>query len=230
MTAPACLVASLFRARSPDILFLQSAVSDINLSSYTFAGQNLGPASPDRYILFGVALRDEAGGAAETVSTATIAGVAATKIVEIAPTGRVSASLFIAFVPTGTSADVVINATNGCSGAGVSLLRITNLSNTTAFDTATSAAANPASLTLDVPAGGFAVAVDLIYSNANGSATAAWTGLSENSDLILEPVSNDGVFTFASGMFGGGASALVVTCSHSGGDTEHALCAASFGN
>lgn len=91
--------------------FLQVATAQTtNAATYTFTAQNFGTAAPDRYILCAVH-SSSTGTTARSISSLTIGGVNATKVVEItgSATNLTLSAFWIAAVPTGASGNVVVN-------------------------------------------------------------------------------------------------------------------------
>lgn len=161
--------------------YLQTTQDTSDQSTYTFSSQNFGTASSDRYIIIGIAARK--AGAATTISSVTIGGVSATIVAEYSNSDTNSniSALAIANVPTGTTGDVVVVFGATMVRCVITAWSATNLSSATPHDTLTNGSADPTG-TIDVPAGGFAVATAL----SNSVGTVTWTGLTEHSDITLE--------------------------------------------
>lgn len=161
--------------------YLQTTQDTSDQSTYTFSSQNFGTASSDRYIIIGIAARK--AGAATTISSVTIGGVSATIVAEYSNSDTNSniSALAIANVPTGTTGDVVVVFGATMVRCVITAWSATNLSSATPHDTLTNGSADPTG-TIDVPAGGFAVATAL----SNSVGTVTWTGLTEHSDTTLE--------------------------------------------
>lgn len=211
-------------ARRPaaSLAFLQATGSASDLSVYTFSSRNLGSAAAGRYIIVATATRS-ATGAAGRAASVTVAGVAATKIVEVDDGGDTGtgAAIFVASVPTGTTGDIVVTYGAQQLRAGISVYRATGI-NSAAVDTATSTA-NPLSLDTDVPANGFIVGV--AAANA-ASATFSWVGLAEDSDLIIEaPVT----LSTASALFSDHGTKTITATPSNPPTTPSVSCAASWG-
>jgi hypothetical protein len=161
--------------------FLQFASDTSDATTYTFASQNLGAADSGRYIIAVVHCRSTSSA---TLSSASIAGVSATIVVQnntIGVTRNVSA-IIIAAVPSGTTGDVVITFSSGALRCGIQLYRVLGIDGLAASDSDSSTAAAP-SVSIDIPEGGIAIAG---ASSASGSATCTWTNLDEDSDSIIE--------------------------------------------
>lgn len=140
-----------------DLSYTASVGSTANLSSYTFSGLAIGAADSERLVLVGVF---GSSGAGTDIDSVTIGGVAASLVVK-----RVNsesdiqmAGLYIAAVPTGTTADVVVNFNGGKLRAGVGVWRLVGGE---VVDTDFSEGNTPGtstSIALDVPEGGAVVA------------------------------------------------------------------------
>jgi hypothetical protein len=91
-------------------------------SVYTFAAQAIGTAAADRYVVLGFTLIDSAS--SFTIASVSIGGVAATKIITqnegdtVATNANIVSGFYYANVPTGTTADVVITASEGIANSG----------------------------------------------------------------------------------------------------------------
>lgn len=203
------------------ITFLQDAHDAADLTTYTFASQNLGTASSDRYILVAVNSR-ALGATAFNASTVTVQGISATQIVNASSTSTNStmAAIWRAAVPTGTTGDVVVTLNKSALRCSVALYSATGI-DAAANDTDTSTA-NPGAVSIDIPADGFAVAC-----NAAGTTTtfATWTNLTEDYEQLTEGYKS----TSASDGFASTQTGLAVSCEWSGTVTEPATAIASWG-
>lgn len=157
--------------------YLHSKQSQANDTSYTFTAADLGDAAGDRYIIVAVSGR-KAGAATPTITSVTIGGVSATIAVQHFNTVSDTniAGIAIALVPTGTTGDIVVVFPATQVRCAVGVYRATGLSSITASDT-DSATVGP-SVTLDVPANGFAIGTGLTAATT----TATWTELTEKQD------------------------------------------------
>jgi hypothetical protein len=158
--------------------FLQSASDNANLSTYTFASQNLGTAASDRFII--VCYQSRTGGA-NGIGSVTIGGVSAA-LTRDANTGGPAnvAGIAIAKVPSGTTGDVIVVFSATAARCAIQVYRATGI-NQTAIDTDGSTASNP-SVTVDTAAGGIVIGSFV----GAGLTTCSWTGLSEDSDFQVE--------------------------------------------
>lgn len=169
---------------APKVLTFQtSAVNSANLTTYTFSAQAIGTAAADRYVIVGISY----GNNSATVSSVTIGGVSATSIVVAAGTaggwGTIGAAIFIANVPTGTTADVVVTLSAGQNRCGIGVWSATGMSGTTASAT-NSSSASPGSASITIPTGGFGIAVASIAENS--APLVSWTNATERYDSDVE--------------------------------------------
>jgi hypothetical protein len=167
------------------VLTYQTNASDgADLTTYTFSSQAIGTAAADRYVIVGV------GGAntGSNPSSVTIGGVSATNVVQTNG-GIHSGSLWIALVPTGTTANIVVVWPSGLNRCGIGVWSATGLSGTAANDTASSNA-SPGSATVATLAGGFAIGYAFIGYAGTG---VSWTNLTGRFAVSVEAgISNSG--------------------------------------
>ncbi len=153
--------------------YVTSAVSASDLTTYTFSSQSLGTAASNRYIIVAVMAR---AASSQTISTATIAGVTATQLIDFGATNTSNAGFLIAPVPTGTTGDVVVTFTGAMVRCAIGVYRVVNLKSITPVDTATSEA-TPLAGTVDATDGGFVIGA--VFSG--GSITGiTWTGATQS--------------------------------------------------
>lgn len=193
-----------------------------NTATYTFASMDFGAADSDRCLI--VTFTGRKGGAATTISGVTIGGVTATEIVQYSNSDSNSdiSGLYSAIVPTGTSGDVVVSLNDTLVRATGALYRAVGVDScTTPYDFDSDGSADPTT-SLNVPAGGFAVAAAL--SNSNSSAT--WTGLTEDFDGTLESFVT---YTGASEEFVSEQVGLTITADFASSGTTPVAVFASWG-
>jgi len=183
--------------------------------TYTFSTRAIGSAAVNRYVICSV----ETNGTGAAISSVTIGGVGATQIVNaLNSSGRVS--IWIAAVPTGTTATVVVVfAGGGENRCGIGLWAAYGI-NPTAFDSKSSTA-NPGSVSLAIPYNGVVVGVAIGIS-----ATFTWTVLSENFDTTI---GSTVTHTGASAAIGTATSGTTITVTRSSTAASDNFCAASFG-
>lgn len=176
--------------------FLQQATSTADSSSYTFASQNLGAADAARYIIVGIQCRRTLN--TNTISSVTVGGVTASLVVTADRGNQSKCAIYIAAVPTGTTGDVVVTFSGTANRCGIALWSAVGISSATASDTDSSITGTAPTMSIDVPAGGFAVAVGC----ENALTTATWTGLTERSDTQAEITMTSASDEFASAQTG----------------------------
>lgn len=159
------------------LTFLQ-ANGSADATTHTFSGENLGTASADRYIIVNVSGRS--GVAGRTISSVTIGGVTATESVQAGDANNKSvAGIYIANVPTGATGDIVVTF-SGSKVCGIGVYHATNLASTTPTDTGSdTSGTSPLSDTLNINAGGFAIACSLEFDPS-----MTWTNLDEDYDEV----------------------------------------------
>lgn len=141
-------------------------------SSFNFATQAIGIAAANRHVVVGISTR-----ATVTVSTVTIGGVSASSVVAI-NAGGTQVSMWIAAVPTGTTATVAVTTSGSCARCFLGVWAMYGSSGT-ASDTFSTATGDPLAATgFDVQANGVAIG----YMFDNNNSTATWTNLTERFD------------------------------------------------
>lgn len=175
----------------------------------TFTSQNFGPAAANRYIVIGTT----------ALTTVTVGGVSATKMVSVTSSNGTSA-LWVAAVPTGTSGTVVVNGSGSQTTAFAAYSMIGNASPTPgATNTSTT---NPPSASIAIPTRGVAIAFCL---SENG-ATPVWTGLTGDVDLFID---NSHPRTAAAHLAVNAGATPTAQCSSAGNNGVNAMVLASWG-
>ena len=211
-----------------ELSFLQGSVSGDDSATYTFSSQNLGAADPNRWIVVcatGIQV------SARTIDTVTVGGVSATKLVEAESTAGSAfrdVSIWVAYVPTGTTGDIVLTFSSGLVRAGYSAYRlITSTNPTTAYDTETDITTSGSDLSVSInrPDNGVVIAATMALCSTATSVT--WAGTSENYDAAYPDAAAQGM---SSSSVASGASPLTVTATIGGTLVANgqALAAASF--
>ena len=199
------------------ISFTDNAAETADGTSATFSGRAIGAASTDRIVVIGVTCN-----AGEPITSATIGGISASEVVAgDAAGGTAYAALWQAPVPTGTTADIVVNFTGTSFRTGLGVWAIYSASSTVT-DTGSSTA-DPSTDTLNISAGGVAIGM----ANASGGGTLStytWTGLTEKFDAAVEV--ND-AYSGASDAFAVAQTALSIEANPTS-NTQWALACASW--
>jgi len=154
-------------------------------TTYTFAGQNIGSASSTRYVVAAVSLISSS---ARTISSVTIGGVTAT----VVPNGQTETlsfqytiAFYIAAVPTGSTASIVVTASGVCDAAALSgVWAVYDLNSATPVDSdGDPTGASPFSVpSVTTSADGILLAAGMYLRNS-GTAAFGWTNATERSDL-----------------------------------------------
>lgn len=172
---------------------------------FTFTSKAAGAAASNRYLL--AAISGRSGSTATDITSVTIGGIAATNVIRVFGAGSGSGenvtAIYIAAVPTGTTATVVVTFNVNFARCSVSLYRAVDLVSSTATATASSLVANPTG-TFNVSAGGFAIGA--AYTQATSSFT--WTNLTENVDTTTNFTNT---YTAASSNFATAQTSLAIT-------------------
>jgi hypothetical protein len=196
--------------------------SGTDASSYTFSAVPIGTAAADRWC---IALIKWRRATPTTLTSVTIGGVTASLVKERnydsggggSTTGL---SIWVANVPTGTTADLVVTLAATVLRCAYALATVNGI-NPTATDTAEATGADPLAATIDVAEDGVIAAV---ASNAN-TATGAWSGLTEDVDANVEASSWYGVAYHDDAT---AESNRAISCDLTGTISDHVMIAASF--
>jgi hypothetical protein len=166
---------------------LTTSTSD--LSTYTFSSQAIGTASTTRRVVVAVHCGRDTG-ASPSLSSATIGGVSATIHATQSGSGGGFygyAAIISATVPTGTTADVVLNLSATSYWAGITVIAIDGLNSTTPTATATdnTLSSGVLSNSLTWSADGFVIAA----ATFGTSSSTTWaTSVTERWDSLIDSV------------------------------------------
>jgi hypothetical protein len=194
-----------------------------NLTTYTFAAANIGAANPRRSLIVGITHSD---GSPRTIDTVTVGGQSMSLIFDqqYAGSGTFRCSFWgIQFADTftDTTADIVVTHSASVGHCVINVWAVYNLQSISAFDTAADTGINvTSSLNLDVPTSGAAFGL----SNGNLSATATWTGLTEDADAVIETIGGSA----ASGVFASSETNRTITVDLTGTQTSQNAAAISL--
>lgn len=152
-------------------------------SSWTFSDEDLGYPYPDRYILLAIAANAN-GGQTNDITSATINGVTASEAHGYA-NANTTCHFFIAHVPTGSTGDIVVNASYSgpTSGCQLRVYSIRGLASTTPTHSQTGdESSDVVSLTTSCNAKSliFSMVSWANYPNADG--TTSWVNATESED------------------------------------------------
>ncbi|MDO8839646.1 MAG: hypothetical protein Q7V31_12035 [Parvibaculum sp.] len=156
------------------------AQDNTNQITYTFTGRPFGPAAADRVII--AVLSWEQNSSARDFVSATIGGVAATLHVERTRV-QAGSAIISALVPAGTSGTISFTLSATANSGGVAgVYAVTGLVNAAPHHTASmgGTGTGPASVTLNLPTGGFAIAGGMTYNSDGGP--HGWTFATKNQE------------------------------------------------
>jgi hypothetical protein len=196
------------------------------LATYTFTGMAIGAASTDRLVVALISGRD-GGNTGRTISSVTIGGIAATqaRLDTRNNSGSEISGIYVAMIPTGTTANVVVNYNAAIAKMHVTLVAVKGVSSATATSSAGATSAGGVTLSatgLNIPANGILFSVGAI----NGTRTTTMTGITEKVDAIYDNAMHAAGWT----IFPSVQSAKTVTYTFSGSALDRSvLSAASFG-
>jgi hypothetical protein len=189
------------------ITFTTSATDAANLTTYSFASQNVGAdatGSDTRYTVLAIGW---GAAALRTVSSASACGVAATAVDAASVTSAGSAIYYANTTGLGTSCTISYTLSGAALQGGIGVYRMINPGSITATDTTCTTATGTGgvvTLNLNIASGGKAVASIL----AVGALASTWSGLTEDFDINIETT---GWFTGANGGSAGSPHAVVNT-------------------
>ena len=228
---PSIFVASSFGFVDVDatVQFAGSTVDPTNATTKTFSNHAIGTASLTRKTLVMVDFAGTVGD--ENVLSVSVGGVTASVLARSNSTGGGRPmEAWLAETPSGTvagsTADIVVvsNDSNWSEvGIGVYALESGEF-----YDSFTSQA-NPGTGQITVPAGGVAIAANLLANSTSATSSFAWSAnMTENYDEALD--TNTSRHTGASAAFSSLQEEVTITSTPTGdADSQWALAAVSFG-
>ena len=160
------------------VTFVASYVDASNLTTYTYSAVDLGPSRAKKVIIVpscGI------GGTVPAVSTLTVDGVSASFVgAQSNGFGETRSEIWQVELTANPSGTVVVTYASGATRAGIGVYWASD--SASAASHVQTSNANPTTVSINVPAGGYCVAVS---SNNNDDVTA-WTGITERFDDLLE--------------------------------------------
>lgn len=186
-------------------------------TTFTFTSVSIGTASSTRYVVVAMI----AQGASASPTSVTVGGISATSAAA-AVTSSNRAELWIAAVPTGTTANIVVTFAASTTRCAVGSFSVYDITSTTPVNTATSSGST--SMTLSVNTNANSVVIGTAFSS--GSAPdATWVGVTESYDT--DSFSSGGGRTATAGIATGVVSATprTVTCVITGSSSPVGVCA-----
>jgi len=169
------------------VIFRGNQEFDANASSYTVSAADLGDASADRYVM--IACGGRGSTSAAVISSVTVGGVSATEVGSVTSGSgsfRSTAKSYVINVPTGTTADIVVNFSGSVLRAGVSWWTDDNLGSTTPHDTGVSTSSSTLTTSVDKTDNGWIQ----VYSQNFGSDPCAPIGYTEEFEENIEGSGN----------------------------------------
>lgn len=204
------------------IVYTDYEIQNSGATTYTYTGKAIGTAAGSRRVI--VAIAGDTNVGSRTISSVTIGGVSATQAVTAENAGTVlhRLAIYIAIVPTGTTADVVVTYSAAQLRSAVAVYAAYGLKSSTATSTGTDTDdSDPMTASLTISAGGIAVAIAMNYYSTSQT-NYAWTNITEDNDNVYSSLV--GVSSgHASGAFSG-----TVTANQNGSGTNYStmVCAA----
>lgn len=198
--------------------FFENSATDTSsqTSSYTFSSVAIAARSGVRHIVLAVDVRLVGA----VFGTITANGATATIAVQ-ETSGSGTALAIVAVDSAATSLDVVVNFTGGtASGARIELYSLLDLETATASSPVTSTA-NPASMTVTVPAHG--IGIFLARDFHSGDATHTWANANKDDETFYDGAINLSVASINPET---AQTGLVVTCTRSASTNSRAAVAA----
>lgn len=175
---------------TPTITFLQCTNNTSDLTTYSFAGVNIGTANATRSLVISVSGRDSA--TVFTVSTVTVDGSGATERLEL-NVGDTVGDLYTIAWPTGTTATIAVTFSEAVITAGICVGTLNDAASLVPNDTASvNNGTTGTTITLDTDVSAFGVAVGFCFS---GNDTWNWTGLTERDDHEVAPAGTGSLFS-----------------------------------
>lgn len=162
------------------ISFVGCTESSTDQTTYTFTDHATGTAG-NRWTIVGVASFE--GTTDFSTASMTVGGNAASEVVDSADTGALTqAALYIISNPSGTTATIVVTASEAIAAMNICVWAAYDILSATAHDTGTDfeTASAALDLSLNVPTDGIGVA--MTASNAFSSPATTWTGMTERVD------------------------------------------------
>lgn len=207
--------------------YVSSNKSETDLTTYSFASQDIGTAAADRIVV--VAPFFNAGGSL-TISSATLGGSGMTPIITaLNDTGSATTgvALYALAYPTGTTATIEFTLSGGAVRGGIGVWTLSGKTGSVAaYDTGSSATGDPTTTNVDIPNLGCLITVAGCANS--GALTVTWTGPSEDFDITVGTSDN----TMSGARIAGPSAAVAsqsVSADWSSAPTRPVLVAASWG-
>lgn len=205
------------------VTYTGSFTDTANATAYTYTGASIGTAAANRMVIVTGCANGNNSGA---ISSVTIGGVTATINSFITPTGNSDPALFVAslIVASGTTADVVATYATAKARSNIDVYYAYVDSATPTNSASDDDDSNPANVSININAGGFAVGV---VASDGGTNTYTWTGLTEVYDTAssIEGNLNESSATLESAT---AQTALAVTATRTGSPANNPMLVVSW--
>lgn len=177
----------LFRNNTPlTASYTGSYGASVGSSPYSSSAIAIGAADTERYVLVAVVL----WATNATISSVTIGGISATAVGTLASFlsggNHNKIQFYIAKVPTGTTAVVVVTTSITIDRLGILAWRLMGLQSVTPVDEAEAGNADPMTAAIDAPGGGAIFGAAMVPLGT----TFTWTNLTEDVDAVQMGASN----------------------------------------
>lgn len=206
---------------APSVTYTAGYVSGFTVTSFSQT-LDIGPPADDRYVI--VALMIDLSTTGVSSNTVTVGGAATTKVAAFGTDGDEDVAIYITNAPvtSGTTATIATGTITGGYQIAAAVYAAYGI-NPTYHDRLIAAEGTDPSGTIDIPAGGFAIAASI---SGSSGASLSWVGATSVS-------SNSSAARFETGKYdNSGGSALTghtITADFSGGQTDDKLVAVSWG-
>ena len=171
----------------PSVGYLQQKESASAASSYTFSSENIGATGTGRLIIVGVYAF--AGASGRTLTSATIGGVTATVLTAATGPNSLIGAVIAAKVPTGTSADIVVNFSGAMDRCGIMTYRALNVSSATPSSSDTDNAGGTSPSTSVTAGAGTITVSSLSFANSTAPSTTM-SGVTEDDEQEITSAIN----------------------------------------
>lgn len=184
------------------------------VSPQTYLSVDIGTAADSRRVLVGIFNRG-VGAGSSAITSVTIGGVTASILETASASADDKMWTFIAKVPTGTTANIVVTGSGLGGATAVMVYALYNLVFDDPTDTDKQTLVDPSSVNVDAYAGG--VIVGFFYTVPQ-STTVTWTNVTEDVDTVFD---SNRTFSAGSAEFATAQTALAITADPaSSGGTE----------
>lgn len=165
----------------PSYSFINSYSSTTDQTVYTFSSCDIGTAQSTRNVVITITARSSS---VRSISSVTIGGVTATQAAYISANSNATiAAIYVASIPTGTTADVVVTFSGGMVRCLIGVYALYNLNSSSTVNYGTSSDRGVTWYLTDVKPKDIIISTSLYQSN---SYTCTWTGVNKDFETSLE--------------------------------------------